>query len=153
MAQIIGLRHSSISHQVCVFVTHGFALIFRPSKIMTILLLRSAIGQARVAAAWQHRSHIRSFGQASRKPSSDITMTAGQTEIQPLGERIKENTKTLSYVGVIAVGAAVTGVIFYTIFKELLGSNSPNNVYSAALEKCIDVSVLVCSIKTIYELT
>lgn len=60
------------------------------------------------------------------------------TSVKPIGERIKENTKTASYMGVIAVGVAVTGIMFFAIFRELLSSESPNNIYSAALEECIN---------------
>lgn len=68
-------------------------------------------------------------------PSSDVS-----TDVRPLGEKIKETTKTASYMGVILVGVGVTGIIFYYVFRELFSSKSPNSIYSAALEKCIDVS-------------
>lgn len=66
--------------------------------------------------------------------------TEVNTEVRPLGERLKENTKTASYMGVIVLGAGVTGLMFYTIFRELFSSKSPNGVYSAALDKCIKVN-------------
>lgn len=77
--------------------------------------------------------------------SSAITRSADgrtdvSTDVRPLGERIKENTKTASYMGVIALGVAVTGIMFYAIFRELFSSSSPNNVYSEALNRCIHVS-------------
>lgn len=62
------------------------------------------------------------------------------TDVKPIGERIKENTKTASYLGVIVFGVAVTGVMFFAILRELLSSNSPNNVYSDALKACTNVS-------------
>ncbi|XP_037297997.1 mitochondrial import inner membrane translocase subunit Tim21-like [Manduca sexta] len=58
------------------------------------------------------------------------------TDVRPLGEKIKETTKTVSYTGVILVGIGVTGVIFFYVFRELFSSNSPNSIYSEALEKC-----------------
>ncbi|XP_038223104.1 mitochondrial import inner membrane translocase subunit Tim21 [Zerene cesonia] len=58
------------------------------------------------------------------------------TDVRPLGEKIKETTKTVSYTGIILVGVGVTGVIFYYVFRELFSSNSPNSIYSEALEKC-----------------
>lgn len=61
------------------------------------------------------------------------------TDVRPLGEKIKENTKTASYMGVILLGVGVTGIMFYAIFRELFSSQSPNSVYSEALEKCINV--------------
>ena len=51
---------------------------------------------------------------------------------------MKETTKTASYLGVIIGGLGVTGAIFYIIFKELFSSESPNNIFSAALDKCIE---------------
>lgn len=60
------------------------------------------------------------------------------TDVRPLGEKIKENTKTASYMGVILLGVGVTGIMFYAIFRELFSSQSPNSVYSEALEKCIN---------------
>ena len=55
----------------------------------------------------------------------------------PIGERIKENTKTTSYSLVILLGAGLTGGLFYVIFKELFSSNSPQNIYTAALDRCV----------------
>ncbi|CAG9854833.1 unnamed protein product [Phyllotreta striolata] len=59
------------------------------------------------------------------------------TNVKPLGEKVKETTKTVSYLGIIALGVAVTGTLFYAVFKELFSSNSPNNIYSKAVKKCI----------------
>uniref|UniRef100_A0A2A4JLB5 Mitochondrial import inner membrane translocase subunit Tim21 n=1 Tax=Heliothis virescens TaxID=7102 RepID=A0A2A4JLB5_HELVI len=58
------------------------------------------------------------------------------TDVRPLGEKIKETTKTATYTGIILMGVGVTGVIFYYVFRELFSSNSPNSIYSEALEKC-----------------
>lgn len=70
--------------------------------------------------------------------SSDRTDVS--TDVRPLGERIKENTKTASYFGVIVFGVGVTGVIMFVVFRELFSSSSPNNIYSEALNTCINVS-------------
>ncbi|XP_011178590.1 mitochondrial import inner membrane translocase subunit Tim21 [Zeugodacus cucurbitae] len=56
------------------------------------------------------------------------------TDVRPLGEKIKENTKTVSYTAIILAGIGVTGVMFYAIFRELFSSCSPNNIYSDALD-------------------
>ncbi|XP_004530265.1 mitochondrial import inner membrane translocase subunit Tim21 [Ceratitis capitata] len=56
------------------------------------------------------------------------------TDVRPLGEKIKENTKTASYTAIILAGIGVTGIMFYAIFRELFSSCSPNNIYSDALE-------------------
>lgn len=73
----------------------------------------------------------------SSKNNADIS-----ADVKPIGERIKENTKTASYFGVIVFGVGVTGVMFFVIFRELLSSKSPNNVYSDALKVCTNVSFI-----------
>lgn len=72
------------------------------------------------------------------------------TDVRPLGEKIKETTKTVSYTGIIVVGVGVTGIIFYYVFRELFSSNSPNSIYSVALEKCKNVSIRKTNIDNIY---
>lgn len=59
------------------------------------------------------------------------------TDVKPLGEKVKETTKTVSYLGVILLGVAVTGTLFYAVFHELFSSKSPNSVYTKAYKKCI----------------
>ncbi|XP_005177579.3 mitochondrial import inner membrane translocase subunit Tim21-like [Musca domestica] len=56
-------------------------------------------------------------------------------DVRPLGEKIKETTKTASYTAVILAGIGVTAVMFWAIFRELFSSTSPNNIYSDALER------------------
>lgn len=60
------------------------------------------------------------------------------TNVKPLGEKVKETTKTVSYLGVILLGVAVTGSLFYAVFNELFSSKSPNNVYTKAMKYCIN---------------
>lgn len=59
------------------------------------------------------------------------------------GEKAKEATRTTSYTAVVLVGVGVTGLMLYSVFKELLSSFSPQSVYSAAVEKCIANSRIV----------
>lgn len=59
------------------------------------------------------------------------------TNVKPLGEKVKETTKTASYLGIILLGVGVTGTLFYAVFNELFSSKSPNNVYSKAAKECI----------------
>lgn len=83
-----------------------------------------------------------------QKPIAESSITASSeradisTDVRPLGEKIKENTKTASYLGVILFGCAVTGVMFFAIFRELLSSSSPQNIYSEALKMCIEVNFI-----------
>lgn len=85
--------------------------------------------------------HQNSSRQYCAKPASRALAEAKHRselseDVKPLGEKIKENTKTASYMGVILLGVGVTGIMFYAIFRELFSSKSPNNVYSEALDKC-----------------
>lgn len=87
---------------------------------------------------------MRAYAVGQRKSTQSAVTRANErndvsTDVKPIGERIKENTKTASYMGVIAIGVTVTGIVFFAIFRELLSSTSPNNIYSAALNVCIKV--------------
>lgn len=75
------------------------------------------------------------------------------TDVRPLGEKIKETTKTVSYTGVILVGLGVTGIIFFYVFRELFSSDSANSIYSAALEKCKNVSRIYTYIISLIKVT
>lgn len=81
-------------------------------------------------------SEKRESSLAKGQERSDVS-----TDVRPIGEKIKDATKTASYTGVILIGIGVTGVIFFYVFRELFSSNSANSIYSAALEKCKNVSV------------
>ena len=50
-------------------------------------------------------------------------------------------------MGVILLGVGVTGVMFYAIFNELFSSNSPQAIYTEALEKCIKVRKPISNLK------
>lgn len=87
------------------------------------------------------QSHVNNDDRSSSAvTTSSESRSHVSTEVRPLGERIKENTKTASYIGVIAIGVSITSIVFYAIFKELFSSTSSNNVYSKALKQCINVS-------------
>lgn len=60
------------------------------------------------------------------------------TDVRPIGEKIKENTKTASYTAIIVAGLGVTCVMFFAIFRELFSSESPNNIYADALSRVVD---------------
>ncbi|CAH1369464.1 unnamed protein product [Tenebrio molitor] len=67
---------------------------------------------------------------------SKSVRTELDTNVKPIGEKVKETTKTASYLGIILLGVGVTGTLFYAVFHELFSSTSPNNVYSQAVERC-----------------
>ncbi|XP_064539549.1 mitochondrial import inner membrane translocase subunit Tim21 [Drosophila montana] len=60
------------------------------------------------------------------------------TDVRPIGEKIKENTKTASYTAIILAGLGVTGIMFYAIFRELFSKESSCNIYSKALERVVE---------------
>lgn len=118
---------------------------------MSFLLWRTMIGhqlqpcRSRISSQIRYLSiTTKSLKQSNASNELSTASTGGRTDIstdvRPIGERIKENTKTASYLGVIALGVSVTGIMFYAIFRELFSSTSPNSVYSDALNQCINVS-------------
>lgn len=96
------------------------------SLAATTSLLSSTAGQ---------RVQSYSSGGLAKRSDND---SAGREVGMPIGERIKENTKTASYTGVILLGVGLTGGLFYVIFKELFSSNSPQNIYADALDRCVN---------------
>lgn len=100
----------------------------------SVCLLPSALQ----TVIYRHYSSAKESGLSQTRASEDRSDIS--TDVRPLGEKVKEATKTASYTGVILVGLGVTGVIFYYVFRELFSSNSPNSIYSEALEKCKNVS-------------
>lgn len=63
--------------------------------------------------------------------------TEVDTNVKLIGKRVKETTKTISYLGVILLGVGITGTLGFAIFRELFSSKSPNNVYNKAVKKCL----------------
>lgn len=59
------------------------------------------------------------------------------TNVKPLGEKVKETTKTASYLGIILIGVGITATLFYAVFNELFSGKSPNNVYTKAMKRCL----------------
>ncbi|CAH0404925.1 unnamed protein product [Chilo suppressalis] len=90
-----------------------------------VLIQANKLGNSR------YYSTNKDTGLTKSKDTAEIS-----TDVRPLGEKIKETTKTVSYTGIILLGVGVTGVIFFYVFRELFSSNSANSIYSTALEKC-----------------
>lgn len=72
------------------------------------------------------------------KALTTATRTELDTNVKHLGERVKQTTKTASYLGIIVVGIGITGTLFYAVLQELFSNKSPNSVYSSAAKRCID---------------
>lgn len=77
------------------------------------------------------------FKSSDSSTLSTATRTDLDTNVKPLGQKVKETTKTASYMGIIILGIGVTGTLFYAVFNELFSSKSPNNVYSRAMKQCL----------------
>lgn len=111
--------------------------LLHQSKGLLYAASRFPVTSVRCFAAAQPQQSGGSNALAAARERNDVS-----TDVRPLGERIKENTKTASYMGVIVLGVTVTGALMFAIFRELWSSNSSNSVYSAALERCINVSTI-----------
>ncbi|XP_049857145.1 mitochondrial import inner membrane translocase subunit Tim21 [Schistocerca gregaria] len=80
----------------------------------------------------------RFYSNEEKKKSSLTVKRKDEVGAPKTLENVKEATKTVSYMGIILAGLGLTGVMFYTVFKELFSSKSPNSVYSKTLERCIE---------------
>lgn len=116
--------------------------LLHQSKGLLYAASRFPVTSVRCFAAAQPQQSGGSNALAAARERNDVS-----TDVRPLGERIKENTKTASYMGVIVLGVTVTGALMFAIFRELWSSNSSNSVYSAALERCINVSTILITYK------
>jgi len=50
----------------------------------------------------------------------------------------KENVKTATYGGVVIAGIGVLGVVLYSLWDEMFSGNSPQSMYQAAADKCMN---------------
>ncbi|XP_071508705.1 mitochondrial import inner membrane translocase subunit Tim21-like, partial [Diadema antillarum] len=70
-----------------------------------------------------------------RKAVVEKKSTSGGQQLT-IGQRVAQTSKDVSYAGIIVLGIGVTGLMFYTVGKELFSSNSPNGIYTNALKLC-----------------
>ncbi|KAL1500914.1 hypothetical protein ABEB36_006333 [Hypothenemus hampei] len=95
-----------------------------------------------------HRAHLVKLNTISRATVpkrfsskdnrvSRVTRSELDTKVSPLGQKIREGTKTFSYICIVLAGVGVTGGLIYMVLNELLSSKSPNNVFSKALKECL----------------
>lgn len=131
------MQESSPSHLIQIDSTMSTLLIRSLGKCYQNYRL-SQLSVRSLSKTFSIQQKVKSQNDSSITTSSDRTDVS--TDVRPLGERIKENTKTASYFGVIVFGVGVTGIIAFVIFRELFSSSSPNNIYSEALKDCINVS-------------
>ncbi|XP_072168678.1 mitochondrial import inner membrane translocase subunit Tim21-like [Diadema setosum] len=70
-----------------------------------------------------------------RKAVVEKKSTSGGQQLT-IGQKFAQTSKDVSYAGIIVLGIGVTGLMFYTVGKELFSSNSPNGIYTNALKLC-----------------
>ncbi|XP_053695935.1 mitochondrial import inner membrane translocase subunit Tim21 [Sabethes cyaneus] len=108
---------------------------FHSMPLLRVVTVSSGVvpKQSRFYAAQPKRSSAEATSLTAGSGRTDVS-----TDVKPLGERVKENTKTASYMGVILLGVGVTGILFFAIFRELFSSNSSNSIYADALDRVKD---------------
>ncbi|XP_056631133.1 mitochondrial import inner membrane translocase subunit Tim21 [Diorhabda sublineata] len=110
-----------------------------PIKLVQTILGRNYRAALKLQRPIIYRISVRC--QSTKEKGGSLTTSSSKAEldtnVKPLGEKVKETTKTVSYLGVIAFGLVVTGSLFYAVFNELFSSKSPNNIYSKAVKKCL----------------
>ncbi|XP_032591864.1 mitochondrial import inner membrane translocase subunit Tim21 isoform X2 [Drosophila grimshawi] len=120
MAQSILLRSLMLHRRTVLLPSNGGRL-----RCLAALHLSGRVGQ-----------QMRSGGKALQESQGGDSNVS--TDVRPIGEKIKENTKTASYTAIILAGLGVTGIMFYAIFRELFSKESSCNIYSKALARVVD---------------
>ncbi|XP_008072124.1 mitochondrial import inner membrane translocase subunit Tim21 [Carlito syrichta] len=92
------------------------------------------IGVTRKTIWTQGPSSLKAKEDSSKQVSVHRSQS-GETAIST-SQKVKEAGRDFTYLIVVLIGIGVTGGLFYTIFKELFSSFSPNKIYGKALEKC-----------------
>ncbi|XP_043745182.1 mitochondrial import inner membrane translocase subunit Tim21 [Cervus elaphus] len=65
-----------------------------------------------------------------------VHRSQGGETVLSTSQKVKEAGRDFTYLIVVLIGITITGGLFYTIFRELFSSSSPNKIYGKALEKC-----------------
>ncbi|MEJ1279370.1 translocase of inner mitochondrial membrane 21 [Cricetulus griseus] len=95
---------------------------------------RTAIGFAQ-KTFWTQGPDPQKAKEDSSKQVSIHRNQRGETSVST-SQKVKEAGRDFTYLIVVLFGVSITGGLFYTIFKELFSSSSPNIIYGKALEKC-----------------
>jgi len=91
------------------------------------------LGVPRKALWTQGQSAQRGGDDGSKQVS--VHAQRGETGVST-SQKVKEAGRDFTYLIVVLFGISITGGLFYTVFKELFSSSSPNKIYGKALEKC-----------------
>ncbi|RZF46067.1 hypothetical protein LSTR_LSTR004780 [Laodelphax striatellus] len=117
MSKLLPLARRRVLLESVLLLPRGVLAVISPSNSITV------------------RPNSSSKQNESDAQTSVVSKPSGG-EVQTTFVKVKETTKTASYLGVILAGVGVTGLIFHTVFKELFSKKSPNNIYSQVLERC-----------------
>lgn len=82
---------------------------------------------------WTQGQSTQRAKEDSDKQVSVHRSQGGDTAVST-SQKVKEAGRDLTYLVVVLVGITITGGLFYTIFRELFSSSSPNKIYGKALE-------------------
>lgn len=84
---------------------------------------------------WTQRQSPR---RAEEDRSKQVSVHRGQREETAIStsQKVKEAGRDFTYLIVVLIGISITGGLFYTVFKELFSSSSPNKIYGKALDIC-----------------
>lgn len=120
------------------------ALVNTKTSAMLLSPLHKAICQRCVGS--QLTNHLWLFNSNSHQFSTNQHLQSVRKSVSKhvrsdtsgsFGQKAKEATRTTYYTAVVVLGVGVTGLMMYSVFKELLSSFSPQTVYSAAVKKCV----------------
>ncbi|XP_006064709.1 mitochondrial import inner membrane translocase subunit Tim21 isoform X2 [Bubalus bubalis] len=83
-------------------------------------------------------TQVRSPQSAKEDGSKQVSVhrSQGGETVLSTSQKVKEAGRDFTYLIVVLIGITITGGLFYTIFRELFSSSSPNKIYGKALEKC-----------------
>uniref|UniRef100_A0A8C0DCQ0 Mitochondrial import inner membrane translocase subunit Tim21 n=1 Tax=Balaenoptera musculus TaxID=9771 RepID=A0A8C0DCQ0_BALMU len=95
---------------------------------------RCILGVTQKTIWTQGQSPQRAKEDGSKQVSAHRSQS-GETAIST-SQKVKEAGRDFTYLIVVLIGITITGGLFYTIFRELFSSSSPNKIYGKALEKC-----------------
>ncbi|XP_068419358.1 mitochondrial import inner membrane translocase subunit Tim21 isoform X1 [Eschrichtius robustus] len=84
---------------------------------------------------WTQGQSLQRAKEDGSKQVSAHRSQSGETAIST-SQKVKEAGRDFTYLIVVLIGITITGGLFYTIFRELFSSSSPNKIYGKALEKC-----------------
>ena len=117
-------------------------VLYLPRKQIALHQISSTVRSHRLPATLENKNRnifvlLRRSYSTSKKPENHLVENVSGEEkaVQTtVIENIKENTKTVSYLGFILVGFSIGISVIFAICYELFSSKSPNKVYAKAFD-------------------